>query len=245
MLSRLDSGFDSVGLLFAHAIEKDRLAALKRHFDFIIKWNPRKQDKSLWLKRADDSGTFKEIRPGKRQALFSMQVERSWKKENRTFRLVACVTERTIDKKGQQLLIPEIELEVWWSSLAVPELELIELYKDHGTHEQFHSEIKTDLDLKRLPSGKFATNDAILRLGMFTYNCLRLLGQLGLTGEVSPVRHPAKRRRLKTVLQEIMFRAAQFVDHARKLVLDFGRGWTEHVKVFVGLQDKLIMAQSP
>jgi hypothetical protein len=155
------------------------------------------------------------------------------------------VTERTIDKKGQQLLIPDIELEGWWTSLAVHESEVIELYKDHGTHEQFHSEIKTDLDLERLPSGKFATNNAILHLGMFVYNCLRLLGQLGLTGEISPVRHPAKRRRLKTVLQEIMFRAAQFIDHARKLVLDFGRGWAEHVKVFADLQDTLVMARSP
>ena len=245
VLSRLDSGFDSVGLLFAHADEKDRLAALKRRFDFIIKWNPRKQDKALWLKRAEESGTFKEIRPGKREAVFSMQVERAWKKEKRTFRLAVSVTERTIDKKGQTLLIPEIELEGWWTSLAVQEAEIIELYKDHGTHEQFHSEIKTDIDLERLPSGKFATNEAILQLGMFAYNCLRLLGQLGLTGEVSPVRHPAKRRRLKTVLQEIMFRAAQFVDHGRKLALDFGRGWTEHVEVFSRLQDILIAARSP
>jgi hypothetical protein len=37
---------------------------------------------------------------------------------------------------------------------------VVELYYDHGTSEQFHSEIKTDLDLERLPAGKFATNDA-------------------------------------------------------------------------------------
>ena len=29
--------------------------------------------------------------------------------------------------------------------------DVIDLYKHHGTHEQFHSEIKTDLDLERLP----------------------------------------------------------------------------------------------
>ena len=34
---------------------------------------------------------------------------------------------------------------------------------------------------------------------------------------------PAKRRRIKTVLQEVMYRAAKFVEHARRLVLDFGR----------------------
>ncbi|MGI9953505.1 hypothetical protein V3F56_14215, partial [Moorellaceae bacterium AZ2] len=35
----------------------------------------------------------------------------------------------------------------------------VAFYHDHGTSEQFHSEIKNDLNLKRLPSGKFATND--------------------------------------------------------------------------------------
>ncbi len=40
--------------------------------------------------------------------------------------------------------------------------EVIRLYQDHGTHEQFHSKFKTDLDLERLPSGKFATNDCVL-----------------------------------------------------------------------------------
>jgi len=34
------------------------------------------------------------------------------------------------------------------------------------------------------------------------------MGQLGMTGELSPVRHPAKRRRLRTVLQELVHRAA-------------------------------------
>lgn len=45
---------------------------------------------------------------------------------------------------------------------------------------------------------------------------LRLMGQLGLMGKLAPIRHPAKRRRLKTVLQEIMYRAAKFVAHARR-----------------------------
>ncbi len=33
---------------------------------------------------------------------------------------------------------------------SAPE-EVIGLYRRHGTHEQFHSEIKTDLDMERLP----------------------------------------------------------------------------------------------
>ena len=147
-------------------------------------------------------------------------------------------------KKGQSLLVPDIEIEGWWTSLTLPMEEVIDLYEHHGAHEQFHSEIKTDLDLERLPSGKFDTNDAILHLASFAYNCLRLLGQLGLTGEIAPIRHPAKRRRLKTVLQEIMYRAAKFIAHARKLVLDFGRGVAAHAQVFIALQERLWRAAS-
>ncbi|MCX7934621.1 MAG: IS1380 family transposase, partial [Planctomycetota bacterium] len=54
-----------------------------------------------------------------------------------------------------------------------------------------------------------------------------------------------KRRRLKTVLQEIMYRAAKFVAHARRLVLDFGRNFADHVKVFGLLQERLLRAASP
>jgi hypothetical protein len=239
VLLREDSGFDSAQLLFAKAEERDRLAALGRSFDFICKWNPRKQDKADWVKRAEEAKAFVETRPGKREALLSLEVERAWHKAKRSFRLVVKVVERTLDRKGQHLLVPEIELEGWWTSLTIPAAEVIELYKHHGTHEQFHSEFKTDLDLERMPSGKFATNDVILHLAAFAYNCLRLLGQVGLTGEIAPIRHPAKRRRIKTVLQEIMYRAAKFVAHARRLILDFGRGVAAHARVFITLQERL------
>lgn len=240
-----DSGFDSAQLLFAKAEECGRWQAEGRVLEFLCKWNPRKQDKATWVKRTEQAGVFQETRPGKRVGLLDLQVERAWEKQKRSFRLIVEVTERTIDKKGQHLLVPEIELQGWWTSLSLPAPEVIEHYRYHGTHEQFHSEIKSDLDLERLPSGKFDTNDAILHLGSFAYNCLRLLGQLGLTGEIAPIRHPAKRRRLKTVLQEIMYRAAKFVAHARKLILDFGRGFAGHVQVFVALQERLLRAASP
>lgn len=245
LLLRQDSGFDGAHLLFLQAVEKERWAALGRTFDFITKWNPRKQDKDAWVAQAEAAGTFVEARAGKRVGLLSLEVERAWRKAKRTFRLIVQVTERTIDKKGQRLLVSEIELQGWWTSLDVAAAEVIDLYKHHGMHEQFHSEIKSDLDLERLPSGKFDTNDCLLHLASFAYNCLRLLGQLGLTGELAPIRHPAKRRRLKTVLQEIMYRAAKFVAHARRLVLDFGRGVAAHAQVFIVLQERLLNAASP
>lgn len=249
VLVRDDSGFDSTCLLFAHAQERDRMAALERCFEFIVKWNPRGQaaarHKPTWIDRAEAAQAFREVRPGKREALLSLQVERAWKKERRRFCLIVRVVERRIDAKGRCLLEPTIEIEGWWTSLSeAPEI-VIERYQDHGTHEQFHSEIKTDLDLERLPSGKFDTNDAVLHIAMFTYNCLRLIGQLGLTGELSSIGHPANRRRLKTVLQEVMYRAAQFTARARRLFLDFGACAAHIVPVFAHVQNRLRVARSP
>ena len=66
---------------------------------------------------------------------------------------------------------------------------IIALYADHGTHEQFHSEFKTDLDLERLPSGKFDTNYLVCQLAALAMNILRLMGQRGLLGPDAPVRH--------------------------------------------------------
>ena len=43
------------------------------------------------------------------------------------------------------LLVLEIDLEGWWTSLDVSEKDVIQFYADHGTSEQFHSEFKTDI----------------------------------------------------------------------------------------------------
>jgi len=93
---------------------------------------------------------------------------------------------RTIDRTGQRLLIPAIEIEGWWTTLDLPMKDVIRLYEDHGTSEQFHSEIKTDLDTERLPSGKFATNALILTLAGPSYNIRRFVGQIGLRRWIDP-----------------------------------------------------------
>jgi hypothetical protein len=150
------------------------------------------------------------------------------------------VTERTIDKRGQTLLIPEIEIEGWWTSLAHEEQEIIQLYADHGTSEQFHSEFKTDLDIERLPSGKFDTNALVLGCSVLAYNLLRWLGQNGLLGRNAPRRNQVKRRRLKTVMQELMYVAALLVRTARSLKLVFAKGCPT-VKIYSTLYDKLAL----
>jgi hypothetical protein len=94
------------------------------------------------------------------------------------------LTERTIDKRGDALLLPEYILEGWTTTL--PERfdmqAIIALYADHATHEQFHSEFKTDMDLQRLPSGKFDTNFLVCQLACVALNLLRLIGQHTLHG---------------------------------------------------------------
>ncbi|MBT9260199.1 MAG: IS1380 family transposase, partial [Clostridiales bacterium] len=62
-----------------------------------------------------------------------------------------------MDRHGQILLVPDIEVNAYWTSLEGDPWRVVELYRGHATSEQFHSEIKTDLDLERLPSGKFQT----------------------------------------------------------------------------------------
>jgi hypothetical protein len=153
----------------------------------------------------------------------SVTIQQVYNGKTYRFRRVMRVVERQIDRKGQLLIVPEIKLEGWWTNLALPDAQIIELYEDHGTSEQYHSEIKSDLDLERLPSGKFATNALILSLGALAYNILRTIGQIGLLGDKAPIRHRAKRRRIKTVIQELMYLAARLVRTGRRSKLLFSR----------------------
>ena len=73
--------------------------------------------------------------------------------------------------------------------------------------------------MERLPSGKFDCDDLILHLAMLAYNGLRLIGQVGLLGDISPVRHPAKRRRIKTVIQELIYLTTRLIKSVRRLYI--------------------------
>lgn len=87
------------------------------------------------------------------------------------------VEERTITADGQILLIPGIEVESYWASLAASPNEVLPWYPHHGTMEQHHSEVKTDMNLERLSSGKCATNQLVVHLSCHTYHLLRVIGQ--------------------------------------------------------------------
>lgn len=125
---------------------------------------------------------------------------------------------------GQRLLIKKdvvMTAETWLTSLDTDPAGVIDLYADHATAEQFHSEIKGELDLERLPSGSFKTNSLVLHLGLLAYNLLRLLGILGK----GAMRHrsPAKRHRMKTIIQELIRVPARILTGSDQLKLDLGR----------------------
>jgi len=235
ILARLDSGFDSAALMRSlHAHNQPGLPAV----DWLIKWNPRGTDiKAVWEQLQADPGTiWCYCREGKRLTVWEQGVlidgitgaantgRSDFVGPPRPMRRVLCLTERTIDKHGQVLLEPELTLEGWTTSLPgrISAAQVIALYADHGTHEQFHSEFKTDLDLERLPSGKFDTNYLVCQLAVLAMNIMRLIGQNGLLGEDAPVRHKAKRRRLKTVMQELIYRAGRLIRTGRRLILGLG-----------------------
>ena len=115
----------------------------------------------MWKARAEAEQRFVEVAPGKRVALFDETIEWIFGQRSYQSRRVVRLIERTEDRHGQPLLIPDLVLDGWWTSLSADTVDakgLICLYQRRGTFEQFHSEFKTDLDLERLPSGKFETN---------------------------------------------------------------------------------------
>jgi len=174
---------------------------------------------------ADASTQWTTLRKGKRECIWQENLALPGVgSETNPARRVYCLTERTIDNKGVVLLVPDYELEGWTTTLPArfSPTDIIELYCDHGTHEQFHSEFKTDMDLERLPSGKFDTNYLICEMAALAMNLLRLIGQNTLIGTDSPVRHTAERRRIKTVLQEIMYKAGRMLHTGRRWILGLG-----------------------
>jgi len=231
VLVRLDAGHDDI-----------ENVELCRKFpgagvDFIIKRNLRQENVDEWLEIAQAHGVCEQPREGKTVWRGDHWIER----DGRCYRVVFEATERTIDKHGQQLLVPDVEIQTWWTSLPPTKVsaeDVIELYHQHGTSEQFHSEFKSDLDLERLPSGKFNTNALILSLGMLAYNALRLISQCALEEDdnlppenkpplkrVARRRHKPrmKRRRLRRVIQDLMYLSAKLVRTGRRWCLRLSR----------------------
>jgi hypothetical protein len=218
LLVRMDAGNDDV--------ENLKMLGKKKAVGWIIKRNLRRESESEWLEEAQALGEWEEPREGK-----EIYTGETWKeRDGKLYRVVFEVIERTITADGQRLLVPDIEISTWWTSLRLPAKTVIELYHQHGTSEQFHSELKSDMDLERLPSGKFATNALMLSLGLVAYNLLRLCGQTALSENKSlppegkmPLSKPVFRRRLRSVIQDLMYFASRLTKHSNRWRLSLWR----------------------
>ena len=217
LLIRLDSGNDSI----------DNVAVLMdTGCFFIIKRNLRRESTDDWFEMAKQyCQNVNSPRDGKTVYIGSDWKTVTSKQFNKEFTLRTGyeITERTIDKYGQFNLVPDVEVETWWTNLGDPDEEIIRLYHAHGECEQFHSEVKTDMDLERLPSGKFATNALVLELGMIAYNILRMIGQDTIGGRAPCQKRNVKRRRLRTVISNLIMLAGHVTMHARQLIIGLGK----------------------
>ena len=247
LLLRLDAGNDS---------QDNIVECVAAGVDWIIKRNLRKESLTDWLALAKKTGTASHPRPGK--TVWRGETFRDVPGHAVPRRIVFEVTERTSTLTGQLLLVPTIEVDTYWTSLSCPPKEIVALYHDHGTSEQFHSEMKTDMHLERLPSTWFATNAVVVLLGMVAYNLLRLCGQESLQepeGEAEPrptYRRPATRRRLRIVIQDLMTVACRLTTRARRWRISFGRYfpwkavWTRLYQAFTTpAKTESVVTQSP
>ena len=207
--------------------------------DFILKRNLRKQDPAEWLALAKEQtgekkheevdigarawyGEEEVALPGQDDVPEDKQVKQ---------RVVFRATWRFARPDGvtaQYVTDPQITIDAYWTSLDWTPQQIQAFYQQRGTSEQYHSELKSDMDLERLPSGKMAANQQVLDLAMIAYNLLRLLGRQMLETGLVPGRKARSRRlRLRTVMQNLMYMAGRLVRHARRCTLHIfkGHGW--------------------
>jgi len=206
-LFRLDSGNDAFGTLKA-VTEKGCYCIIKR--------NKRRENDEKWLKRARRHGKRVQARKGKKVWIGSFNIHPA--KKNEALKDVRCVfeiIERKTDAMGNPLLFGEIEVNTWWTNLACAAEKVIELYHGHATSEQFHSELKSDMAIERLPSGKFAVNKILLAIAMNAFNALRFIGQKSIEKEGLK---NVKRKRIGKVIRDIICVAGKFIKHGRDLI---------------------------
>ena len=220
LLFRLDSGNDAA---------ENMGIFLEEGCFFNIKHNLRREGKDSWYKLAKEHcKNITSPRDGKTVYIgsdwreVSYTTEAGLKKEV-TLRIVYEIIERTTDKYGQFLLETDIEVNTYWTNLDFTDEEVIANYHAHGECEQYHSELKTDMDLERLPSGKFDTNELVLEIAILSYNILRMIGQEALGKRNPRLKQTVKRRRHRTVINNLINMACHVTEHARQMIIGLGR----------------------
>ena len=207
VLFRLDSGNDAAATI--------KVLSESGHF-YLVKRNIRKESRDWWLDIAKAEGEIT-CNNDRKTVYTGIHTGRTPASDETItpMDIVFKVTERYVDKSGTKLLVPLIEVETFWTNLYETPEDVIELYHAHGTSEQFHSELKSDMGIERLPSGKFAVNAVLLHIAMVAFNALRFIGQTALTfKEDLPYEHNVLRKRLRKVIDELIRVGCKIVHHA-------------------------------
>jgi hypothetical protein len=220
VLIRMDAGNDS----------QDNFPKMQTPgVQFIIKRNLRRESRQAWLDLARAAGEKRVYLNG--NIVWTGKTTMGIDGGALPYPIVFQITERN-SRKGQKLMFPEIEVDSWWCSHPeMPADEVIRLYHDHGTSEQFHAELKSDMGLERLPSGRFASNALILLLGALAYNMMRIIGQQSLLAMNEtdkdqmprPRQKKVTRRRIRTVMQDLMYMAGRLIHTGRRWLISLGQ----------------------
>ncbi len=186
---------------------------------YVVKRNLRRESRADWLSYAKEHAQHvRQSRDGGEVYYASLVRTLETGNGNINVRMVVVGHERLHDEHGQMLLEPEIRVEAYWTSLDAEELEVESVYHQRGTSEQYHAELKSDLGVERLPSGKFHANMLHLLLSMLAFNMLRHVGTQLLVSKKVPGKR-GRRLRLRTVLQSVMYLAGQIALHSGQMFL--------------------------
>ena len=221
VLFRLDSGYDSM---------ENYHVVMQGFMHFICKHNLRKETPLQWYEHALKYTLPENIshpREGK-----TVYIGSDWQKKvykdstgkvfTYTLRIVYEVIERTMEPNGQLLMPPTIEVNTFCTNTGLTDEQVIYMYHQHATCEQYHSELKNDLDFEKVPSGKYSTNAVLNDVAMLAYNALRCIGMETSELKKVPQRGDAFRRRLKTVIHNLICIPAQVIHHSDMTTLDLG-----------------------
>ena len=231
VLVRVDSGHDD---------SKFTDACIETGVNFIVKRNHRRE--TYDQVKADIRATVSPVVSAHGNHRVYYQLNRNVvpaKAKNRdlytVFKLVEDYTDAPLfafmDEKDRPC-----ELSSYWTNLDIVDAdnqfglmtakECDRLYREHATSEQYHSELKSDMNMELLPSKYFATNKLFLQLAALSFNILRIIGDEAIEIDENLQHHKnvqTVRIRLRTVIDKICTIACKIVHHSRMLFIKFGR----------------------
>ncbi|GHU63276.1 hypothetical protein FACS189445_6520 [Spirochaetia bacterium] len=219
ILFRFDSGNDSIDTVksvlkeplvpgtLVPGLDETRHEMGKTTPYSIIKRNLRKEDPDWWLTTAKTDGAHTIPHKGINRYVGKIELDNAVCNQYPDVYVVFEVIEHCVDSDGTKQLFPKIEVNTFWTNLDEDAETVIELYHDHATMEQFHSELKTDMGVERLPSGKYGVNQVLFSIAMCAFNALRFIGQTAIgKKELLPIKPRAGtiRKRIGTVIRDII-----------------------------------------